>query len=33
MAKEKIEKNEQIELKNTGNSVLLPRFLARSWLF
>jgi hypothetical protein len=31
MTKEKIEKNYQIELKIAGNSVLLPRFSAKSW--
>ena len=30
MAKEKIEKNDQIEIKNVDNSVLLTRFLAKS---
>jgi hypothetical protein len=33
MPKEKIEKNDQIEMKNVGNSMLLPRFSAKSWLF
>ena len=31
MAKEKIEKNDPIEMKNVGNSVLLPKFSAKIW--